>query len=367
MLSGVRVTPSFHKKLRKSQLVRGDVLIVRVGANRGDVASVRGNVGPLNCANIIFARPFFDTGFLEYYLRSEIGREALLALTTGAAQGVINTGAVAQLPVPVAPEDTQRRIASILSAYDDLIENNTRRIAILEEMAQRLYEEWFVKFRFPGWEDVEFNGEKPSTWATLPLKEVARLKSGYAFKSGTFTEGGLKRLVTIKNVQDGCFDPSNVSLLDEIPSNVPNHCFLVPGDLLLSLTGNVGRVCVVYGGEFLLNQRVAKIEPVSNVFRSFIHFTFRDHAFRKRLENLATGVAQQNLSPVKTEEIGIVVPSPDLSERFEAFAGLVIDHSKLLYEQNAYLRAQRDLLLPKLVSGEIDVSEAAEQVAEVAA
>jgi type I restriction enzyme, S subunit len=148
------VTQEFHDKLKKSKLRAGDILIVRVGANRGDSCVVPKGVGEVNCANIVFARPIFPNGFLGFYFRSPFGQQMLLSLTTGAAQGVLNTQDIARLPVPCPPIMTQEKVASILSAYDDLIENNTRRIQILEEMARRIYEEWFVRFRFPGHENV---------------------------------------------------------------------------------------------------------------------------------------------------------------------------------------------------------------------
>lgn len=298
------------------------------------------------------------TDYLRYIVGSPAFTDHVLSIITGVNVPHISGRDIKAFKFRLPPLPTQQRIASILSTYDDLIENNTRRIAILEEMARRLYEEWFVRFCFPGHEAVEFEEGLPKEWNEVPLKSIARLRSGYAFKSKTFTENGKHRLVTIKNVQDSGFDPENVNRLDDVPSNVPQHCHLSNGDLLLSLTGNVGRVCIVYGGEFLLNQRVAKIEPVSSEYRAFAYFSFRDSAFRQRLENLATGVAQQNLSPVKTEELTILLPDQSLVERFEAFSGAVMAQCRQLNETNANLRAQRDLLLPKLISGEIDVSTA---------
>lgn len=297
------------------------------------------------------------TEYLRYLIGSSAFTDHVLSIITGVNVPHISGRDIKNFKFRLPPLPTQQRIAALLSAYDDLIENNTRRIAILEEMARRLYEEWFVHFRFPGHEEV-VDGELPRGWSYVPMQKVARLRSGYAFKSKSFIDNGQHRLVTIKNVQDGAFNQHNVNRMDDVPSNVPEHCHLSSGDLLLSLTGNVGRVCVVYGGTFLLNQRVAKIEPASAAYRAFIYFTFRDVAFRQRLENLATGAAQQNLSPVQTEHLPIPLPTHDLIEQYEAFSGPVMTQCRLLDETNANLRAQRDLLLPKLVSGEIDVSAA---------
>jgi type I restriction enzyme S subunit len=162
------ITPEFHEKCKKSQLRSGDILIVRVGANRGDVAILPETYRPTNCANVIFARPLFSGSFFAYYLQSEVGQKSLISLTTGSAQGVLNTEDVARLPVPVPPQHVQDRISSILGAYDDLIGVNRRRIALLEEMARRLFDEWFVRFRFPGYEVLAMvetpSGPLPEGW-----------------------------------------------------------------------------------------------------------------------------------------------------------------------------------------------------------
>jgi type I restriction enzyme S subunit len=173
------ITPEFHSKARKSQLKAGDVLIVRVGANRADCCSVPDGVGDLNCANIVFARPRERSDFFAHFFRSPFGQQTLLSATTGSAQGVINTGSVAAMPVPVPPVAVQRRIAGILSVYDDLIENCERRIRVLDEMARALYREWFVLFRYPGHEKTPLVdsalGRIPKGWA---CSEVGALSDG---------------------------------------------------------------------------------------------------------------------------------------------------------------------------------------------
>lgn len=299
-------------------------------------------------------------GLLTDYARFLIGSPAftnhVLSIITGVNVPHISPRDIKAFRFQLPPLPTQRRIASVLSAYDDLIENNTRRIAILEEMAQRLYEEWFVQFRFPGHEEAKMEGELPVGWHLVPMKDLCRLKSGFAFKSSTFSKSSRYNLVTIKNVQDGYFLPDCDSQLDEVPNNMPDYCFIETGAILLSLTGNVGRVCIVYGGDFILNQRVSKIVAAKKLHEPYLYFMFRDTSFRKTLENLATGVAQQNLSPVKAEQLPILSPPQGIMSKFCEFASPILQQGTALRKKNANLRAQRDLLLPKLISGEIDVS-----------
>jgi type I restriction enzyme, S subunit len=117
------ITPAFHRVLKKSQLKAGDLLIVRVGANRGDSCIVPRDIGPLNCANIVFARPFSGVSeYLEAYCQSTLGQNLLWGMTTGSAQGVLNTTAVAELPIPVPPlaeqDEILRRVAGIFGVAE---------------------------------------------------------------------------------------------------------------------------------------------------------------------------------------------------------------------------------------------------------
>ena len=164
------------------------------------------------------------------------------------------------IKVDYPPIEIQRKISGILKEYDNLIENNQKQIKLLEEAAQRLYKEWFVDLRFPGYENTPTIDGVPQGWRLDAIKSLVSLLSGYAFKSNDFVDNGEYKIVTIKNVQDGNFDGENVNTIAEIPSKMPSHCILNDGDILLSLTGNVGRVCLVNGEDYLLNQRVAKLD-----------------------------------------------------------------------------------------------------------
>jgi len=147
-----------------------------------------------------------------------------------------------------------------------------------------------------------------STWTKQKLGDVLEVSTGYPFKSNTFVASGEYGLVTIRNVQENRFDGSCDSRIDAIPDNVPKFCFLNEGDILLSLTGNVGRVCRVADGKYLLNQRVAKLSPKEGNNPNFLFSYLRQPAFRHRLENISNGVAQMNLSPIELENIELSVP-----------------------------------------------------------
>lgn len=311
-----------------------------------------------------------DRRFLYYVFNSVEYREWLKSTATGSTVRHTSPSRIYEHKFRLPPLKTQRRIAAILGAYDDLIEVNRRRVAVLEEMARALFEEWFVRFRFPGHEQVPLldtpNGPLPQGWERSQLKNVAVLKSGYAFKSSTFVEEGSYSLVTIKHVHDGVLLPPFQSKIDQLPHNMPSHCHIFTGDMLVSLTGNVGRTCLAWGKNLLLNQRVAKIVANREDLQAFAYVWFRQPHTLKRLQQISNGAAQQNLSPIQTMELPIIIPPFELTEAYQKFAGPILKSCLLCHMTGAILEQQRDLLLPRLISGQLSV-EAAERQLEDAA
>lgn len=309
--------------------------------------------------SIICDQDIADPRYLFYKLKYETPQIKSIADGKGAGKAIINKSEFEQLRIDIPPLPLQHKISTLLSAYDDLIENNTRRIKILEEMAQTIYNEWFVKFRFPGHSKVKMVkseiGEMPEGWLVRRISDIIDVQSGFAFKSGTFVDNGKYGLVTIKNVQDGKFITDCDSRLEDLPSNMPEYCVLKDGDILLSLTGNIGRICLCYGEGYLLNQRVAKLVPKEAVDWVYAYFMYFQPIFRSKLENISTGVAQQNLSPIEMGKIEVVFPSIELRKAYAELCSPMLESILLLNKKNAVLRQTRDLLLPRLISGELDV------------
>lgn len=320
----------------------------------------KGKVGVLhnNCFRVI-PQNGVEADYVYWYLRQPSVIEKARSLAGGAAQPDLGHDAFKSISFTYPEPEMQRRIAGILSAYDELMENSQRRIKILESMARSLYREWFVHFRFSGHEKVPLVasplGKIPQGWEVCALGDLVQFKSGFAFKSGTFTADGEHRLVTIKNVQDGAFNPESDSRMSELPPNLPPYCVLKDGDILLSLTGNVGRVCLVYDGPFLLNQRVSKLAPVEAFDWAMSYCMFREPEMRVKLEQLSNGVAQQNLSPVLASKMEFALPTRELRQRFAALAEPMVRRIVQLYSTIQNLRRTRDLLLPRLLSGQVEL------------
>jgi type I restriction enzyme S subunit len=305
--------------------------------------------------NLTWLKDFDDclsSHYLYYWFKSYEGQKKIDAIAKGTAQKAVPIALIKDLQLSLPPISQQKRIASILSAYDDLIENNRRQIKLLEEAAQRLYREWFVELRFPGHESVKVVDGVPEGWMKGTVDNIVKLLSGYPFKSSEYVSSGKYRLITIKNVKDGEFSPDNVDYIDQLPDKVPSHCILTEGDILLSLTGNIGRVCIVNGYNYLLNQRVAKLQTLHP---AYAYCMFRSKEMLNKMTALSNGVAQQNLSPIRAEKIRILIPSSNLLFQFKNIVEPIISQIILLNNQITFACEARDRLLPELMDGEMEV------------
>jgi|TARA_R110000851_G_scaffold176026_1_gene322562 type I restriction enzyme S subunit len=294
-----------------------------------------------------------DTRFLHYYFFSKDWRDTIEAnKLAGATVDRVPLTQFPEFPISLPPITVQRRISAILSVYDDLIENNTRRIEILEEIARRLYEEWFVHFRFPGHEEVSFKeselGEIPEGWEVKGLYDIAEVTYGHPFKAKQFNDQGEGLgAVRIRDIRDGQVKTYTTE------EGKPKH-IIENGDILVGMDGqfHMGKWA---GGKAWLVQRVARFRPTQPMSRYLLFLTIERPI--KHLEETIVGTTVAHLSAKDLKAMKVVVPD-------EAMLKMMADALEPMYElemrlkrKNVNLRAQRDLLLPKLVSGEIDVSD----------
>ena len=345
----------YYNNLNDIRKAKCNDILYSVVGSFGKPALIKENIPFAFQRHIAILRPnneIADSRFLYYVMLTRDFFMQADTVAIGAAQRTISLTALRNMEVKLPSMETQHRIASILSRYDSLIENYQKQIKLLEEVAQRLYKEWFFDLHFPGHENTKIVDGVPEGWEKKPIKTIIELQSGYAFKSSAFMEDGIYKIVTIKNVKDGAFDGENVSKIASIPEKMPKHCILEDGDILLSLTGNVGRVCIVNGKNYLLNQRVAKLK---SAYKAYTYCLFRSRDMFIEVNNLANGAAQQNVSPIRIGEMKILIPEKKWFDDFERTVSNYILGIITLQSQIRFLTEARDRLLPKLMSGEIAV------------
>ena len=186
------------------------------------------------------------------------------------------------------------------------------------------------------------------------LSNLCSFTSGYPFKTENYVKKGKYKLYTIKNVQNGFIESCVDSYLENIPKDMDSKCLLSFMDILISLTGNVGRSGLVYDDNCLLNQRVLKINVQEDLF-SWIYILLQNNSFINYAVKVATGTSQKNLSPSQVGDFPTIVPSDKHLKEFNDIARPAIRKIALNYKENLWLQKQRDYILPLLLNGQVSV------------
>lgn len=340
------------KELHRHRLETGDLLFCRTsvapqGVGKCSLVSDGGSP-TVPASNLIRVRLDHRVGnpdYFYYYFQSSAGRDAVRSMTRGAAVYTITGGDIASVLVPHAPIQTQRKVAGILIMFDELIENNRRRIQILEEMAQTLFRERFVDLSLRG----KLPDQSPGTnWPQLNLFDLAEVRYGFGFKSKGFHAGPSgHRVIRIRDVPKN----TTTTYTDEEPGD---DYEVSDGDILVGMDGEF-HMCIWHDGAALLNQRVARFRPKDDapVFWLF-------HALKgpiSHFNSTITGTTVAHLGDRHLRTVELSVPPEPLMAQAREQLNPSERAIRNLLRQNANLRNTRDLMLPKLLSGEIDVSE----------
>jgi len=355
----------FTEKLNKFVARKGDILIAMTGATAGKVGRLLANESFLINQRVAKLEP--ETIGKDFFWGVVSGRhyqELFFNLADGAAQPNMSGKQIEGVRIPVPPPQTQEKISVIIGSYDDLIENNTRRIEILEEMARRLYEEWFVQFRFPGHEGVEFKeselGLIPKSWSVVKLEEICDLITDGAHKSPPTAETGMP-MASVKDMHDWGVDVSKCRKISrsDYDDLVRNNCKPMIGDVLVAKDGSYLKhiFSVEKDQDLVLLSSIAILRPINKSVSDLLVCLLRHPETIARMKGCVSGVAIPRIILKDFRKFQIVFPSQDLQEAWLATASPLMRLCRKLVDKNANLRAQRDLLLPKLISGEIDVSD----------
>lgn len=271
--------------------------------------------------------------FLYYTMKSSDFYSQADAYAIGSAQRTISLTSLRRMKVALPPLPTQQKIASILSTYDTLIENNTKRIRLLEQMAENLYKEWFVRFRFPGHKNVEMENGLPKGWKIAKFGDLSPIITGK--KDANFAT---------PNGQYKFFTCSKEPLATDSYSF---DCFAI------ILAGNGDLNVKLYDGQFEAYQRTYVLSPydLGNIYISY-------YTIERELDRLLVGAAGaviKFLTKGMIENIKVIVPTEGILTDFNAVIENNYKERKLLQHQNTLLTRQRDLLLPRLMSGKLEV------------
>ena len=289
--------------------------------------------------------------FLYYYFLSPQGRGRVRSIVSGTNVKGIRGSDLKRLPVASPPKCVQDAIAATLTTYDDLIETNQRRMALLEESARLLYSEWFVRLRFPGHEHTRITDGMPEGWEQKTLGDVAHINQT---NLGSTYDGEIE-YIDIASVTPGAINETTPYDFRDAPSRARR--VVCHGDIIWScVRPNRRSHAVVWQPpeNLVASTGFAVITPIS-LSTSFLYQAVTTDLFVGYLENHAKGAAYPAVVAGDFERAKILVPSPVLSNAFNEFAEPLLTEAHNLRAQNQKLRAARDLLLPRLMSGEIAV------------
>jgi type I restriction enzyme, S subunit len=318
-----------------------------------------------------------DAGFVYYALKSPIGQHEIISRALTAGVPHINLGIFGQVTIPLPDLPTQRNIASVLSVYDELVENSRRRIELLEEMAQRLYREWFVEFRYPGHEGVSLvqsrSGLLPDGWERVQASDLIAtgdlaIGDGYRAKNSELGKEGLP-FVRIGDLRDD-FAFDDVDRLRPESMSAVGPKASEPGDCIVCTKGTVGRVVLVppRAEPFVYSPQLSYWRILrGRLTREYLVSWLRGPDFERQCAHVKGATDMADYVNLRDQRRMLIpIPPTFVQERFGARIGPTLDAIATLRQSIRVASATRDLLLPRLVAGVVDVRDLGICVDEVA-
>lgn len=348
-LSNSRFVPNSYyealDKRRKPQI--GDVLYSVKGSfgipayvNTDQPFTFQRDIAILKCNEKINSR------FLYYVLKSDEYYRIADSLAIGSAQRALTLKTLNNLEVPCPSLKTQLHIVSILSAYDDLIENNQKQIKLLEEAAQRLYKEWFVDLRFPGWENTKIVDGVPEGWEKVKLFEIADIVMGQSPKSEFYNNDkkglpfhqGVSSYGT-RFVVDDTYSTSFTKIAEA-------------GSILFSVRAPVGRLNITKN-KIVIGRGLSAINHKQRM-QSFLFYMLKDRFFKEDI--IGNGAIFSSITKDELFSQEFIIPDNSLISKYDSIAFEIDRKIEILDTKIKLLKEARDLLLPKLIKGEVETS-----------
>ena len=358
---------TYKKWTRRAKPKRNDIILTRE-APLGEIGLLRSDDNVFLGQRLIQYRAnqeVLDQLYLYYAFQDSFVQSQIRSYGSGSTVEHLRIGDCETIKVKYPSLSTQKKIASILSAYDDLIENNNKRIKLLEEMAEGIYKEWFVRMRFPGYKKAVKNNGVPEGWHLKKFSETVNRNPKH----------GLKKSETYSFVEMAGLSESNFTVEKTEPRAGVSGSEFMNGDVLFSRitpclqNGKTGYVSC------LNEKEVAKGSTEFIVFRGglvsseYVYFLSRQDSFRKHAENSMAGASgRQRVDSACFDSYYILVPPKRIMEDFSSYAKTNFELATSLHQKNNVLKETRDLLLPRLISGKLSVEHLAvpemEDVAE---
>ena len=322
------------KAYHNAYKVKPPVVVTGRSGSLGKVQYIDSKCWPLNTS--LYSKDFRGNNpkYIYYFLQTM----HLEQYNAGAGVPTLNQNHLQQLKTVVHDIDEQKKVSDILSAYDNLIENNNKRIKLLEQMAENLYNEWFVRFRFPGYEDVEFIDGFPKEWKICRIDQLSKIKAG-----GDAPDDSTKEITdecSIPIYSNGIENEGLYGYTSKAKINKPS--------ITISARGTVGYTCL-RRVSYTPIVRLICIIPHEEKLANWLFYYF------KRTIVIANGTSQQQITIPMMSREKVLLPTNNLIQNFYEYSTCYLDEIDSLKAQNSNLTKQRDMLLPRLMSGRLEV------------
>ena len=351
------VSSDFLSIDEKYHIKKGDVLISLTGSHINQPNSMVGR----SCRNFsdtefllnqragkVIPNENADKNYLYYLLNTESFKYSICNRAYGAAnQANVSPSDIENIKWNFPPLPTQQKIASILSAYDNLIQNYKKQIEALQTAASELYKEWFVRFRFPGYKNAKFENGIPEGWKVEKLFDVAKIIYGYPFNSDEFCDdSSLNPVVRIRDILDNYTNTYTSETCDE-------KYWINPNEMLIGMDG-IFHMSLWTGKRALQNQRTVRVtSKVKNLSNYYLYFSLYPQI--KALEQMIVGTTVAHLGDKHIKKITILIPEDKILKMSFERLEPIMNRIYSLQQQITNLTQQRDLLLPRLMSDKLEV------------
>ena len=359
------------EKYKKHQLQEDDLIICTVGSHPTQPGSVVGRTAVVSSevtgsylnqnAVLLRAKEGFDQKWLGFLGSNPDFHSYIKAHARGAASQVrMSISALKEMPIPSISLAQQKKSSDILDTYRSSIRNNLKKIKVLEKMAQTIYIEWFVNFRFPGHENVNLVdsktdfGEIPEGWTVEKMLDVGQVITGKTPSKLIESNFGHEvPFIKTPDLHGNIFCIKTSEYLSEKGANSQKKKTLPRNTLIVSCIGTLGVVSITTK-ESQTNQQINALVPNDDTFLEYGYFLLK--GMKKQLQNLGSnGATMGNVNKGKFENIKVILPSKANLNEFNQVTSTMFQLIENLQKQNLYLTQTRDLLIPKLVTGEIEI------------
>ena len=365
ILDGVqKVSKETYDKRNVRAVPQKDDIIFAREAPAGNAAIIREGQEVCLGQRTVLIRPSKEKvypQYLVYYMLAPQQQYELLGTANGSTVAHVNIPLIRKMPVELPNMNIQIKIADIISAYDDLIENNQKQIKLLEEAAQRLYKEWFVDLRFPNHEKCKIVDGVPEGWKYLPLSEILDYVRGKSYTSKELSENDEGTLmVNLKNIR--AFGGYNRNAEKRYLGKYKDEQTLVSGDIIMGITDMtqerrlVGYVALVPQSDedMTFSMDLIKIIP-KGVSKYFLYCSFNYGGVSRNISQLANGVNVLHLKPDAMMGLRMLIPTNEIEKVFSDKLEIYQRKIEVLQKQIDGAKNARDRLLPKLMNGEIEI------------